>query len=100
MASAATRLGSIWETSWRSASVAARHQSLASCSNQPASGERSATAARPSAIALPFASQAIALVAVVELSIPITRSPDISSFNERQKNGGGQDRLLKVSGRD
>ncbi len=55
-------------------------------------------AARPSAMALPSASQAMALVAVVEESMPITKSPGMENKNPLVKNGGDFRHLRKFQG--
>src|SRR5262245_17376791 len=77
---------------------AVAHQSSASCSNHPAFGFDRAMAVRPSARARPSRSQAMAFVAVVEESRPITRSRVMYSLREKERQRRGEARLRQFQG--
>src|SRR5262245_54865137 len=74
MQMAVIRSGATRAVTSRRASVVASHHWLASCPAQPGTGVSSASGARLSVTGTPWASQATALQAVVEQSIPRTRS--------------------------
>jgi hypothetical protein len=73
-ASAAMRAGATFAVSWERAVAADSHHCAGSCSKAPGAGVDTGTGARPSATARPSRVQATALVAVVLLSSPTTRS--------------------------
>src|SRR5262245_33279690 len=74
MASAAMRDAATLRVSWLRADAADSHHSSGCCSKAPGAGVDMGTGARPSATAWPSRVQATALVAVVLLSSPTTRS--------------------------
>src|SRR5687768_2442183 len=84
MPTAATRAESILAATSFSACAVDRHQSFGSCSKKPGSGFDIAIGARPSATAPPARSQAIALVADVDESMPMTRSVFMVCYSKKR----------------
>ncbi len=89
MASASTSPRSTCRPRSRIASASACHQSSGLCSNQPGTGVAIGTGARPSPTSPPSRSQAMALVAVVLLSMPRTSAMEGVRWPWIEERGGG-----------